>query len=617
MKKQLFLMLLAVTLVIAVFGIIKFGTGGVNDLAKTGQAPTNIVKTLASPLDGRPNDFVHAAQIASPCVVHVKSKVEVGSGRFDYYVPDPFREFFDDEFWKRFFEAPEGGQKKNFAQAAGSGVIISKNGHIVTNNHVIDQAREIEIVLHDQRSYPAHVVGTDPSTDLALLQIKEDDLPFIHFGNSDDAQVGEWVLAVGNPFYNLSSTVTAGIISAKARNINILQDNAAIESFIQTDAAVNRGNSGGALVDMEGALIGINTAIASPTGVYAGYAFAIPANIVEKVVRDIMEYGVVQRAYLGVFVRNLDGKLIEDLQLDKAEGVLVDSLTLNGAAARAGIKAGDIILAIDGQKIKNASDLQAKIGTHKPGDQIRVKIFRDGDNEILTARLRNVSGGVEEVKKERDGMVEMLGAEFRALTNEEKMTLKITNGVQVTRLYSGKLKAQTDMEEGFIITKIDNKKISTTIDLTALLKNKKGGVLIEGILLCFRPLKGRRFMIFKNRYDAAARLGKVLQKYAGKDGVVAGLPRGGVPLAYYLAKLLNYQMAVIPSKKIGHPFNKEYAIGAVTLEGRIVKRAEDIPGDYIESETKRLRKILAAKEQFYGGGGVKKWLCRQNCDYRR
>ena len=481
MKKQLILLFLAVTVIIVVVSTLRFGKDDFDDLAKSTRVPAGLSKTQASAREDRANDFVHAAKITAPCVVHVKSKVAIGRGNFGYQVPDPFKEFFDDEFWKRFFGVPGEDQKENFAQAAGSGVIISKDGYIVTNHHVIDQAREIEIVLHDLRSYPAKVVGTDPSTDLALLQIKENNLPMIQFGNSDDAQVGEWVLAVGNPFYNLSSTVTAGIISAKARNINILQDNAAIESFIQTDAAVNRGNSGGALVNTNGELIGINTAIASPTGVYAGYAFAIPSNIVEKVVNDIMEYGVVQRAYLGVFVRNLDGKLIEDLKLDKAEGVLVDSLTLNGAAAKAGIKAGDIILSIDDQQIKNASDLQAKIGTHKPGDEIKVKVFRKGSSKSITARLRNVSGGVEEIKKERHEVVEMLGAEFSALTPEEKTRLGISGGIQVIRLHSGKLKAQTDMREGFIITKIDNEKINTIEDLTTLLESKKGGVLIEGI----------------------------------------------------------------------------------------------------------------------------------------
>lgn len=481
MKKQLFLLLLAATLLVAIFGVLQFGTDGFNNLTKRSPTPAKLFKRQANAVETKVDNFVYAAQKTAPCVVHVKSKVPVGSGSFGYRIPDPFREFFDDEFWKRFFEVPPDDQKENFAQAAGSGVIISQDGYIVTNNHVIDQAREIEIVLHDQRSYAAQVVGADPSTDLALLQIKEDNLPTVPFGNSDEALVGEWVLAVGNPFYNLSSTVTAGIISAKARNINILQDNAAIESFIQTDAAVNRGNSGGALVNTEGELIGINTAIASPTGVYAGYAFAIPSNIVKKVVEDLMEYGIVQRAYLGVFVRNLDGQLIEDLKLDKAGGVLVDSLTSNGAAAKAGIKKGDIILAIDDQRIKNASDLQAKIGTHKPGDAVRVKIFRGGDDKTLTARLRNVSGGVEEVKKRSGGKIELLGAEFRELTKEEKARFEISNGIQVTRLYAGKLKAQTDMSEGFIITKIDDKKINTVEDLTTLLEGKEGGVLIEGI----------------------------------------------------------------------------------------------------------------------------------------
>ena len=481
MQKRFFLLISAITLIIVVASVMMFGKDSYKDLTGLPESPEYFFRSQAGGLGKRDKDFVYAASVASPCVVHVKSKVAIRGRGFNYPDPGPFKDFFDDEFWKRFFQIPEDGERENFARAAGSGVIIDQDGYIVTNNHVIDQAQEIEVVLHNQRSYEARVVGRDPSTDLALLQIEEDNLPALPFANSDEAQVGEWVLAVGNPFYNLSSTVTAGIISAKARNINILQDNAAIESFIQTDAAVNRGNSGGALVNTDGALIGINTAIASPTGVYAGYAFAIPSNIVEKVVHDIKKYGVVQRAYLGVFVRNLDGQLIEDLKLDTAEGVLVDSLTLNGAASRAGIRSGDIILAIDDQKIKNAADLQAKIGTHKPGDEVKVRIFRDGSSQSITARLRNVSGGVEEVKKVRNEVVEMLGAEFGALTVEEKNKLKIKSGLEVTRLHSGKLKAQTEMREGFIITKIDDKKINSVEDLTAILKSREGGVLIEGI----------------------------------------------------------------------------------------------------------------------------------------
>ena len=476
-KKLLFALLILLVLVI-VFSILNTLGNGRDSKLESKNAAVDLFESVED-ISSTPADFVRAAKVSAPAVVHIKSKMEITGGR--YQSPDVFRDFFDDDFWERFFGVPRDQEPQRFAEASGSGVIIDKSGYIVTNNHVIDQAQEIQVVLHDQRSYMGEVVGTDPLTDLALLKIEEEGLPHLSFANSDQTEVGEWVLAVGNPFYNLSSTVTAGIISAKARNINILQDQAAIESFIQTDAAVNRGNSGGALVNTQGALIGINTAIASPTGVYAGYSFAIPSNIVKKVVDDLLKHGVVQRAYLGVIIRNLDSKLIKDLKLKATEGVFVDSLVVNGAASQAGIHPKDIIVSIDDQSIRNVSQLQAKISTHRPGDLVKVAVLREGKKKLLSAKLKNVSGTTAEVIKEEKELIGELGAEFRDLTAKEKQELGIENGVQVTKIHPGKIRNYTDIKPGFVITKIDDSPVKSVAQLKAMIPKKQGGVMLEGV----------------------------------------------------------------------------------------------------------------------------------------
>jgi serine protease Do len=274
---------------------------------------------------------------------------------------------------------------------SGSGVIISADGYILTNHHVINNADEVEVTLNDKRSYTAQVVGNDPSTDLAILRISEEGLAFVPYGNSDLLEVGEWVLAVGNPF-NLTSTVTAGIVSAKGRNINILNEEFAIESFIQTDAAVNPGNSGGALVNTKGELVGINTAIASNTGAYTGYSFAVPVNVARKVVNDLIEFGAVQRAFIGVSIRDIDGKFATENGIDRTEGVYVNGLTDGGAATVAGIKEGDIIVAVDGAPVRNVPELQERIGTYRPGDVAQVDVIRKGTPTRFDVTLRNRFG---------------------------------------------------------------------------------------------------------------------------------------------------------------------------------------------------------------------------------
>ncbi len=426
-------------------------------------------------------DFTTAADKTLPAVVHIRSSVRVprndqAQSPFDFRnLPDPFRDFFGTPQPQE-----RGRQERPMRQGTGSGVIISSDGYIVTNNHVIDDAEDIEVTLHDKRNYSAKVVGVDPSTDIALLRINVEDLSFIQFANSDQVKVGEWAVAVGNPF-NLASTVTAGIVSAKGRNINIMRDRTPIESFIQTDAAVNPGNSGGALVNLQGDLIGINTAIASPTGSYSGYAFAVPSNMVYKVVTDLKEYGVVQRGFIGALIRDVNGAMAEDKGLDINAGVYVDSLTGESAAAEAGMKVGDVIVEVEGVETAESSVLLEMIGRHRPGDVVKIKILRDGNEKDLMVTLKNRDGNTEVVAMApKDEIIERLGASFANASDEELEALDLSSGVKVVRLGRGKLRAQTNMEEGFIITRVNRQRVSTVEDLVEMLENEKGGIMIEG-----------------------------------------------------------------------------------------------------------------------------------------
>ncbi|MBC35742.1 MAG: serine protease [Bacteroidetes bacterium] len=432
-----------------------------------------------------PLQFTDVAKKVMPAVVNIKStqlyRVS-NSGQ-----QDPFRRFFDDDIFKHFFGPdfrPESQQPRQRGPQArigtGSGVIINSDGYIVTNNHVIHNADDIEVTLDDNRVFKAKVIGTDPSTDLALIQIKETDLPYVPLVNSDEVEVGEWVLAIGNPF-NLNSTVTAGIVSAKGRNINILQDRSAIESFIQTDAAINPGNSGGALVNLEGGLIGINTAIASPTGSYAGYGFAVPANIVSKVVEDLLKYGMVQRGYLGIIIRDVDGNLAKEKDLKLTEGVYVDSITANSAAGEVGVKENDVITHINDIEVKATAKLLETIGRHRPGDEVLLKINRDGKEKEFIVKLRNQEGKAKFGEKGPEDILEVLGVELEEIDKELSRKLDIEGGVRISKLSAGKLSRQTNIKEGFIITKVDGQKVKTIEKFTDILKDIKGGVMIEGI----------------------------------------------------------------------------------------------------------------------------------------
>jgi len=438
---------------------------------------TNFIKTpiITGNLENISTSFTSAAEKTMPGVVHIKSSHSTNMKENDYM------DLFD------LFNGKDGSgnrpEMNGESLASGSGVIINSDGYIITNNHVIDDASKIEVVLSDNRSYQAEVVGTDPSTDLAVLKIKEEGLPTVDFGDSDALKVGEWVIAVGNPF-NLASTVTAGIVSAKGRNINILEDQAPIEAFIQTDAAVNRGNSGGALVNLSGQLIGINSAIATPTGSYAGYSFAIPSNLVMKVFEDLKTYGTVQRGYIGVFIRDMDGNLSKEKNIDITEGVFVSNFVENGAAAEAGIKIGDVIVEVDGLEIKSGGALQEAVGRKHPGDVALVKVYRKGRLIDLSVSLRSKTGGNEILAKANtlgtNQLLRRLGVELKELNIDEKMRYEMNHGVKITQLSKGILSRDTNIREGFVIAKVDSKEVNNLEELITMIEESKGGVLIEG-----------------------------------------------------------------------------------------------------------------------------------------
>ena len=422
-------------------------------------------------------DFTEISKKLMNAVVHISSikEVQQPSGRGFQQLPDPFREFF-----RRYNQQPEGENPRRQQKGAGSGVIINSEGYIVTNNHVIAEADEVEVTLFDNRSYTAKVIGTDPLTDLALVQIDETGLPTIPMVDSDKTEVGEWVLAVGNPF-NLNSTVTAGIISAKSRSINILRNQYAIESFIQTDAAINPGNSGGALVNLQGGLVGINTAIASPTGSYTGYGFAVPSNIVNKVISDLLEYGSVQRGYLGVTIRNVTSSLAEEEGLDITEGVYIDSVQAESAAGKAGLKKGDVVTAIEGTNVSKAAELQEMVARQRPGDKVELEIKRNGRTIERTATLQSMEGATEVSTEKRGEMLSELGAELATVTEEKARELNIDGGVRITRLYPGKLRKNTNIKEGFIILRVNTQPVTSVAEMEKILSETSGGVMLEGI----------------------------------------------------------------------------------------------------------------------------------------
>ena len=424
-----------------------------------------------TPIGGYP-DFVDAAAKSVHAVVHIRSSYLQKSNYYDqFYNNNPFFDFF--------FGQPQRPRQEQ-VQTFGSGVIVSSDGYIVTNNHVVQDADTILVTLNDKRTYTAQLIGNDPTTDLAVIKIKSNNLVFLTYGNSDELKVGEWVLAVGNP-YNLTSTVTAGIVSAKARDINILGGNNTIESFIQTDAPVNPGNSGGALVNTRGDLVGVNAAIASNTGSFTGYSFAIPVNIVRKVVDDLMKYGVIQRAYIGIRMQELNSKLAESKGIDNLQGVYVNSVVPKSAADDAGIKQGDIITNLGGINVNSTTQLMEVVGEHRPGDKIDVILNREGKPLTFSLVLKNEEGNTNLVNKEEaKTSLSMLGGTFEPISRDDMRRLGINNGLKVKKLDNGKLKS-AGIKENFIITAIDHIAISSIDDLKKALNNKKNGMLIEGV----------------------------------------------------------------------------------------------------------------------------------------
>ncbi len=420
--------------------------------------PVNYTNTMVSSIEN--TDFTVAADKTINSVVHVKN-TSVKTYR------DPYAEFFYGQ---------GSGTKKYSQVGTGSGVIISSDGYIITNNHVIKNATEIEVTLNNKKNYKAKLIGTDATNDIALLKVEAKDLPYITFGDSNGIKVGEWVLAVGNP-YNLTSTVTAGIVSAKGRD---LDGNSSIDSFIQTDAAVNPGNSGGALVNTRGELIGINTAISSQTGAFVGYSFAVPSNIAKKVIEDLMEFGNVQKAMLGVFGGELNNRAAENLNIETTEGYYISGVVENSGAAKAGLKEHDIIIKLNEVKISTFADLQGFLRTKRPNDVVAITFLRDGAKKIANVTLT----------KNEKARISAIGLELNNLDKAELKKLKIENGVEISQISNKELQYY-GVKKGYVITAINGKKVITVDDVNNMIENKTKGAVLRIEMLNLKGEKER------------------------------------------------------------------------------------------------------------------------------
>ena len=430
---------------------------------------SNIYRASYSMNDNE-DGFVKAAENTVDAVVHIRTEiVRRGNSYYDF-----FGSLLEQLYGSNNLQVPE-----NISVGYGSGVVISPDGYIVTNNHVVEGASKIEVTFNDKHKRTATIIGTDPSTDLALIKVEGADYKYLTFADSDQVKVGEWVLAVGNPF-NLTSTVTAGIVSAKARNINILGDGSTIESFIQTDAAINPGNSGGALVDMDGNLIGVNAAIASRTGSYEGYSFAIPSNIVKKVVEDFLQYGSLQRAFLGITIVEITEELAEEKDIKEMSGIYIVDVDDRGGAKAAGIKEDDILLSVNGIDVNSNSQLIGVISQYRPGDKVKVKIVRDDEVMEKVVTLKNMQG-TEEMHKEGEAFYnEILGVKLRALSSSMKSELGINHGLELVEIGEGVFK-QRGITDDFIILSVNHQNVSSEKDLNKALNNSRNGkVRIEG-----------------------------------------------------------------------------------------------------------------------------------------
>ncbi len=447
----------------------------------SGKVPSNYAKFFEGQArsGAGPIDFTDAASAAIPATVHIKTKtVRTVSNNLPHH--NPFSDLFgidpDD-----FFNNGGNGMRSMPEMASGSGVIISNDGYIVTNNHVVDGADELTVTLSNRKSFKAKVIGADPASDLAVIKIDAQGLPFLIYGNSDDVKIGQWVLAIGYPL-NLETTVTAGIVSAKGRtlDINSRQSQTPLESFIQTDAAVNPGNSGGPLINPEGQLIGINSAIASPTGSYAGYSFTIPVNIVKKIVNDIMKYVTPQRAFLGIqYPRDdMSDEQKKEQGIKEAEGVYVMDVTPDGAASHAGIQKGDVFTKLNGNAMYTGAELVGQIATYRACVKINVTYKRDGKEYNIAIQLRNNSGTMTMV---RTSVLDKLGAQLQTLSKKDAADLDLKGGVIVRSVTENGLMSKSRIQEGFIILKADGQDVRSLPDLEKILQKASGTVKLEGV----------------------------------------------------------------------------------------------------------------------------------------
>ena len=478
----------AVTAASVMWGYNKFSTNN-NTYAgqQQGVVPSNYHFTglpAGTTLPPGSVDFTSAAADALPTVVHIKTKTnakQVSNSLPRQQMPkSPFGDLFNDDIFNQFFGQQNGIIPEQ--RASGSGVIISADGYIVTNNHVVDDADELTVTLSNKKTYTAKVVGKDLSYDLAVIKIDATNLPFLLYGNSDEAKIGQWVLAIGYPL-NLETTVTAGIISAKGRSLGLnkgTKTSSPVESFIQTDAAVNQGNSGGALINTSGQLIGINSAIASPTGFYSGYSYAIPVNIVKKVVDDLIKYGTVQRAFLGVSYAPDD--LTDEVKLKQGikdgDGVFVTDVSKDGAAESAGIKKGDFITKINGVPVNSSSELVEQISRFKPSDKISISYERDGDEKIVNVTLKNNAGNFD-IVKEDNSVISKLGADLATLDPKKAKEYGIAGGVIVKKINAGALTDQTRMRDGFVIIKVNDQEVKNIDEFKKITGDQKA-ITISG-----------------------------------------------------------------------------------------------------------------------------------------
>lgn len=481
----------AITTMAVIFGYNKYQHNSNNPNFQASNIPSNykyagFFDAQGNP-EGGPVDFTQAAAAAIPTVVHIKTKTN--PRQVSNNLPqqkNPFSDLFgDDDMLNQFFG---NGRRQQMGpeMASGSGVIISDDGYIVTNNHVVAGADEVTVTLSDRKTYTAKVVGADPSYDLAVIKIDAKNLPFMLYGNSNDTKIGQWVLAIGYPL-NLDATVTAGIISAKSRSLGLNRDRTggksmAVESYLQTDAAVNMGNSGGALINTSGQLIGINSAIASPTGYYNGYSYAIPVDIVKKVINDLVKYGSVQRGFLGAMFIDAGPLSDQEKQTNKIplniDGIYITDLVKDGAAMQGGIKVGDVISKINGVSVNSASELQEQLSNYKPGDKIDVTYDRDGSQNTTHVTLKNNAGNYDIVKDA--GMIDRLGANLATLDPKKAKELGLSGGVVVKKINEGAINDQTRMRDGFIITKANGKDVKSIDDLQSIIGTQKE-VTITGV----------------------------------------------------------------------------------------------------------------------------------------